>query len=62
MDRAWREEVPVVSLRLAIEQCLEAGTPTYLVGQAIENGLSKGFIKSFEADGLRKRLEERYAD
>ena len=59
-DRAWREEVPVVALRLAIEQCLDAGTPTYLLEQAIENGLAEGFVTGAEAGKLRGKLEERY--
>ena len=55
VDRTWREEVPVVALRLAVEQCLEAGTPTYLVEQAIENGREKGFITAAEAAALNSR-------
>lgn len=60
-DCTWREEVPVVTLRLAIEQCLNAGTPTYLIEQAIENGLAEGFITAAEASVLKGRLEGRNA-
>ena len=60
-DRAWREEVPVVALRLAIEQCLDAGTPTYLLEQAIGNGLAGGFVTAAEAEALKGKLEGRYA-
>lgn len=59
-DRMWREEVPVVALRLAIEQCLAAGTPTYLLEQAIGNGLAGGFVTAAEAEALRGKLEGRY--
>ena len=60
-DRAWREEVPVATLRLAIEQCLKGDTPTYLIGQAIENGLAAGFITNAEAKKLNDQLEKRNA-
>lgn len=56
-DVAWREGVPVVSLRRAIEQCLEAGTPTYLLEQAVENGLAEGFLTPAEAKELVGELE-----
>ena len=60
-DRVWREEVPVVKLRLAIEQCLEDKTPTYLIEQAIKNGLETGFITKTEAAALTETMEARYA-
>ena len=60
-DRTWREEVPVVALRLAVEQCMDAGTPTYLLEQAIGNGLTAGFATDAEARKLRRKLKGRYA-
>jgi predicted transcriptional regulator of viral defense system len=58
-DRAWREGVPVVRLRKAVEQCIIAGTPTYLLEQAVENGLAQGFLTAAEARGLNGKLEAR---
>ena len=52
----WWEEVPVVSARTAIEQCLELGTPTYLLCQAIERGRSHGRLTAAERDVLTDRL------
>lgn len=60
VDRAWREGVPVVRLRKAIEQCIIAGTPTYLLEQAVENGLAQGFLTAAEARDLNEKLEARY--
>ena len=61
-DRMWRDEVPVVALRRAIGQCLDAGTPTYLLEQALSSGLAQGFLAAPEAELLGERLEARYAD
>lgn len=52
----WWEEVPVVTLATAISQCLDIGTPTYLLRQAIENGHTQGRLPTKARDGLAARL------
>lgn len=58
-NRAWREEVPVVTLTRAIEQCIIAGTPTYLIDQAIERGLTRGLLTTRAGERLTEMLKER---
>ena len=58
-DLTWWEGIPAVTLDKAIEQCIDYGTPTHLISQAIENGRARGLILEGEADDLRARLETR---
>lgn len=58
-DRTWAEELPVVTLVKAIEQCIVADTPSYLLEQAIKNGRDKGLISDAMARDLGRRLDER---
>ncbi|WP_294981488.1 type IV toxin-antitoxin system AbiEi family antitoxin domain-containing protein [uncultured Microbacterium sp.] len=53
---AWWEEVPVVTLATAIAQCIESGTPTYLLSQAITNGRSQGYLTAQARDQLTEQL------
>ena len=55
----WWEEMPIVKLDTAIEQCIRGGTPTYLVLQAIENGERRGLLGGEDAERLRKMAGER---
>lgn len=59
-DRTWREEVPVVTLVRAIEQCVLAGTSTYLLEQAAERGLAEGLIATGDHGRLTEMLRGRY--
>lgn len=59
-DRAWREEVPVVTLARAIRQCIQAGTAAYLLEQAMDNGLAEGLITTGEFGRLNAMMQERY--
>lgn len=59
-DKTWWEEVPVVTVACAIEQCMLAGTATYLLEQAIERGFAKGLLASGDRDRLAKMLRGRY--
>ncbi len=58
-DRTLAEELPVVTLVKAIEQCIVADTPSYLLEQAIKNGRDKGLISDAMARDLGRRLDER---
>lgn len=56
-EKAWVEELPVVTLAKAIDQCIDAGTPIYLVRQAIKGGLAKGLITKDMATGFEKDID-----
>jgi predicted transcriptional regulator of viral defense system len=52
----WWQEIPAVTPRTAIEQCIAYGTPTYLIRQAIERGHVQGYLKAAESDALAGSL------
>jgi predicted transcriptional regulator of viral defense system len=57
----WWQKIPTVKPAVAIAQCIDYGTPTHLLNQSIESGQKHGYLKTAEAEELRKRLEIRYA-
>lgn len=56
----WWQEIPAVTVKTAIEQCIDFGTPTYLLRQAIEQGYVQGYLKTLEHDELTAALEARH--
>jgi len=56
----WWQEIPTVTPRTAVEQCLIYGTPTYLLRQAIVRGHAEGYLKASERDELTESLEARH--
>lgn len=56
---SWRESIPTVKLSHAIKQCINAGTATYLLEQAIQGGAQKGFLKPSETQELTELLKAR---
>jgi len=59
--RTWWEEIPIVTLPVAIEQCIKSKVPTYLLRQAIERGAKKGKLLPEDVERMQKLLEERNA-
>jgi len=55
----WWQQIPIVTLRTALEQCLQSGTPRYLLRQAIENGSRVGLLLADDVTKLTKNLEDR---
>lgn len=55
----WFEQIPTVKPATAIAQCIDAGTPTYLLRQALDSARKSGRIATTEDDRLRRRLEGR---
>ena len=55
----WWEGIPTVTADTAVEQCIETGTPTYLIRQALERSAPTGLIPKPERDRLAKLLEAR---
>ncbi len=56
----WWQEIPTVTAKTAIEQCLDYSTPTYLLRQAIEQGYARGYLKAVERDELERALATRH--
>lgn len=56
----WWQEIPTVTVKTAIEQCIGYGTPTYLLRQAIERGYAQGYLKAIDRDNLTAALETRH--
>jgi len=55
----WWEQIATVTLPTAIVQCIQWGTPTYLIRQAIDQGARNGALLAEEAGALTMRLEAR---
>lgn len=55
----WWEEVPTVKPATAIAQCIDYGTPTYLIRQALERGYQHGRIILDQQAELAAKLERR---
>lgn len=53
----WWEQMRIVTLAAAIEQCLEYGTPTYLLRQAAERGARKGLLRRADRVRLAEMME-----
>jgi len=56
----WWQEIPTVTPRTAIEQCIAYGTPTYLLRQAIDRGHAQGYLRTKERDELAQALDGRH--
>ncbi|WP_080801192.1 type IV toxin-antitoxin system AbiEi family antitoxin domain-containing protein [Arabiibacter massiliensis] len=59
-QKAWWHRIPIVTLPCAIEQCIVADVPTYLIRQAIENGERSRLLTAEEARILEGELDGRY--
>jgi len=56
----WWEEIPTVTPATAIAQCIDYGTPSYLLSQAIDNAHRRGRITAAQRDDLSRKLGERH--
>jgi predicted transcriptional regulator of viral defense system len=56
----WWQEMPTVTPATALAQCLDYGTPTYLLRQAIDRGHTQGYLKSAERHELVEALKVRH--
>ncbi|MBA3741345.1 type IV toxin-antitoxin system AbiEi family antitoxin domain-containing protein [Sporichthya sp.] len=56
----WWQEIPTVAPAAAVAQCLDYGTPTYVLRQALERGHAQGYLQSAERDELATALELRH--
>ncbi len=55
----WWERVPIVSVRTAIEQCIDTGVPAYLMKQALDCAQGRGAINAGEHARLHNALADR---
>lgn len=55
----WWDEIPTVTAATAVAQCIDSGTPTYLIRQALERGRAQGRLTARQHDQLSARLEAR---
>jgi len=55
----WWHLMRIVTPTTAIEQCLEYGTPTYLLRQAIDRGARTGAVRRDDVARLTAALEAR---
>ncbi|MDR2114250.1 MAG: type IV toxin-antitoxin system AbiEi family antitoxin domain-containing protein [Bifidobacteriaceae bacterium] len=58
-QRTWFEQIPITNVATTIEQCIEWGTPTYLIKQALERSGKTSELAAGDAVKLTKKLEER---
>ncbi len=56
----WWQEIPTVTPKTAVQQCIALGTPTYLLRQAIERGHAQGYVTTKDRDDLADALEARH--
>lgn len=53
----WWEGMRIVTLPVAIEQCIDSGVQRYLIRQAIERGTKKHHLSPQETERLINRIE-----
>ena len=55
----WWERVPIVTIGMAIEQCIDTGVPTYLIKQALDTAARRGAVRPGDLDRLNATLQAR---
>ena len=55
----WWERVPIVTIGMAIEQCIDTGVPTYLIKQALDTAARRGAVRPGDLDRLNATLQVR---
>lgn len=58
-QRTWWEDIPITTLPTTIADCIETGTPTYLIRQAIDRAGRTSLLPAAQRDRLNQLLEER---
>lgn len=58
-QRTWWQAIPITTVPTTVADCIEAGTPTYLIQQAIERGGRTSLLPAADRDRLTTLLEER---
>lgn len=55
----WWQQIPIVTLPVAIRQCIAAGVPGYLLRQALAAGNDRGILSQAETGDLTRGLQAR---
>lgn len=58
-QRTWFEGIPITTLPTTIAHCIEWGTPTYLIKQALEHGNRTSLLPTADRERLTTALEHR---
>lgn len=58
-QRTWWEGIPITDLPTTIADCINTGTPTYLIRQAIDRGGRTSLLPAAERNRLTQLLEHR---
>ena len=58
-QRDWFEQIPITNVPTTIAQCIEWGTPTYLIKQALERTAGTSMLLPRDRDRLAQKLEDR---
>jgi predicted transcriptional regulator of viral defense system len=58
-QRTWFEQIPITDVPTTIGQCIDWGTPTYLIKQALERAGKTSDLPAAQKARLATRLEER---
>lgn len=58
-QRTWWQAIPITTLPTTIADCIQTGTPTYLIRQAIERGGRTSLLPATDRDQLTNLLEQR---
>ncbi|MDR1265203.1 MAG: type IV toxin-antitoxin system AbiEi family antitoxin domain-containing protein [Propionibacteriaceae bacterium] len=57
--RTWFERIPITNVSTTVEQCIDWGTPTYLIRQALERTAGTSRLPSQDRERLAQKLEDR---
>ncbi|MFT3943583.1 MAG: type IV toxin-antitoxin system AbiEi family antitoxin domain-containing protein [Ancrocorticia sp.] len=58
-QRTWWEGIPITTLPTTIANCIEYGTPSYLIRQALERGGRTSLLPRQDRERLTLKLEKR---
>jgi hypothetical protein len=61
-QRTLFEQIPITNVPTTIEQCIDWGTPTYLIKQALDRAGKTSDLPAPDKTRLAERLEERDYD
>lgn len=56
---AWWEQIPIVTLAVALEQCIAYKVPDYILEQGISNGRKRGLLTAEQAESLSRQIGAR---
>jgi len=58
-QRTWFEQIPITNVPTTVEQCIDWGTPTYLIKQALNRTSGTSQLLPRDRDRLTQKLKDR---